>query len=47
MLKMLNDEIEKKLIKKNIKLRSTRLTCQTSYMTHETKITIKKNHNKL
>jgi len=43
MLKMLNDEIEKKSIKKiNIKFKSTRLTCQTNDMTHETKIIIKK-----
>jgi hypothetical protein len=33
----------------DIKLESTRLTCQTSDMTHKTKITMKKktNHNKL
>jgi hypothetical protein len=36
-------KLKKKSIKKiNIKLKSTRLTCQTSDMTHETEIIIKK-----
>ena len=40
-------KLKKKSIKKiNIKLKSTKLICQTNDMTHKTKITIKKK-NKL